>query len=254
MDYATAQLVLELQLQDLQDFEQAQHATYEQSSDAMHAVSVYGEELRRAVTSLSDQQLCRTLGQAAGEDFELIYVADEPGVAPICAACRESVATLDNLAAPCGHIYCHPCLSDLFRASTTDRSLFPPRCCNQNFPLQSARDILDSELLRLFDERSLEFSLSNPTYCVQCSTLVPPEQIVDHIASCIACKTSTCSLCKWSEYKGFCTEDTANQVFIDFAEENSWQRCYSCRRMVELTVGCNHVKYVHLILTLAIRF
>ena len=70
MDYATAQLLLELQLQDLQDLEQELHVADIASSDDMHAFSLYKNELQRAITSLSDQRLCQTLFQTVGEDIQ----------------------------------------------------------------------------------------------------------------------------------------------------------------------------------------
>ncbi|PVH71728.1 hypothetical protein DL98DRAFT_387736, partial [Cadophora sp. DSE1049] len=31
------------------------------------------------------------------------------------------------------------------------------------------------------------------------------------------------------------------QQVLQAADENGWQRCYSCRRLVELDIGCNHI-------------
>jgi hypothetical protein len=33
---------------------------------------------------------------------------------------------------------------------------------------------------------------------------------------------------------------------LQTADENGWQRCYSCRRLVELDLGCNHITFVSL--------
>lgn len=38
-----------------------------------------------------------------------------------------------------------------------------------------------------------------------------------------------------------CPEDMEMEDLLNAAAEKKWQRCYSCRRMVELTIGCNHI-------------
>lgn len=56
-----------------------------------------------------------------------------------CAACQEHVRFFDTARVPCSHEYCRECLQDLFRASMTDDSLFPPRCCRQPITTGSVR-------------------------------------------------------------------------------------------------------------------
>jgi hypothetical protein len=38
----------------------------------------------------------------------------------------------------------------------------------------------------------------------------------------------------------------ALQQALDAAEEHGWQRCFNCRRLVELEIGCNHITLVRL--------
>jgi hypothetical protein len=42
------------------------------------------------------------------------------------------------------------------------------------------------------------------------------------------------------------------QQLLEFANANEWQRCYSCKTIVELDTGCNHMTYVTTSLTLAL--
>ena len=63
MDYAIAHLTLDLQLQDLQVLIGEQHAVDMQPTDDSYAIALYRDELQRAITSISDWQLCRELGQ-----------------------------------------------------------------------------------------------------------------------------------------------------------------------------------------------
>lgn len=47
--------------------------------------------------------------------------------------------------------------------------------------------------------------------------------------------------CKARAHTGDCLNDPATRKLIAVAQENGWQRCYSCWRMVELEIGCNHI-------------
>jgi hypothetical protein len=38
--------------------------------------------------------------------------------------------------APCGHAYCDQCLKTVFILATKDEALWPPRCCQQAFPIE----------------------------------------------------------------------------------------------------------------------
>ena len=161
-----------------------------------------------------------------------------------CIICQEHSASHETLEAPCHHYYCRDCLSELFEASTLDESLFPPRCCRENIPLESAALLLDGDLVNLFSEKYLEFTSTNRTYCVgpECSKFIPPGQIINNIGTCSACQSKTCTLCKRNEHQNEdCPDDPETRKFHDFAQENEWQRCFSCKRMVELNIGCNHI-------------
>ncbi|OAP62769.1 hypothetical protein AYL99_01996 [Fonsecaea erecta] len=110
-----------------------------------------------------------------------------------CEACREPKKYFDVVAAPCNHEYCRDCLRDLFDASLTDESLFPPRCCRQSIPLDAVSIFLTSELKREFQQKEVEFSTPNRTYCsrTECSLFISAENIVDEIANCPSCAART---------------------------------------------------------------
>ena len=144
------------------------------------------------------------------------------------------------IAGPCQHEYCRDCIRDLFSASLTDESLFPPRCCRQNIPLKAVSIFLTKEIKKEFEKKKVEFGTPNRTYCSRptCSTFIKAENIVDEIAFCPDCTRQTCSVCKSEAHEGEdCPNDTALQQTLDLANESGWQRCYSCRRMVELDIG-----------------
>jgi hypothetical protein len=173
-----------------------------------------------------------------------------------CEACRDPKKYFDIIAAPCRHNYCRDCLRDLFKASLTDESLFPPRCCHLPIAVNSVDIFLTKELKEGFSVKEIEYGTPDRTYCSnpQCSAFIPPGYIDADIGTCTNCGTSTCITCKATAHVGDCPADYSLQELLHLAEENGWRRCYSCRRMVELDHGCNHMTSVvasRYVLTLA---
>ena len=162
-----------------------------------------------------------------------------------CTSCGEHKRSFETFRAPCGHHYCQECLTQLFELSTTDETLFPPRCCRQGIPLTLVRLYLSGELVQRFQKKTVEFRTSDRTYCSRptCSAFITPDSITGERARCTACFTSTCIFCKGTGHDGECPADTATQQVLQAAREQGWQRCYNCRRVVELDVGCNHMTY-----------
>ncbi len=160
-----------------------------------------------------------------------------------CAACNLDKPLSDFCQTPCGHFYCQECIQTLFELSTTDETLFPPRCCRLEIPFSSVKIYLTPALIQIFEKKSVEFQTSDRTYCSRqvCSTFIPPVDITGEQATCKQCGTQTCTICKNNAHDGDCPQDVATQQVLEIARENGWQRCYICRRLVELDVGCNHM-------------
>ncbi|MCJ1246159.1 hypothetical protein MMC30_003364 [Trapelia coarctata] len=158
-----------------------------------------------------------------------------------CIACREEVHFFDVLTVPCNHGYCRDCIVELFEASTSDESLFPPKCCQRQIPVDAT--FIPRDLISKFHAKSIEFSDPNRTYCYRetCSTYITPLHISGDKGTCPACHHQTCTLCKRDTHIGDCPNDPALQSLMALAAENGWIRCYSCHRMVELNTGCNHI-------------
>lgn len=163
-----------------------------------------------------------------------------------CVACQEGKPVFETLTAPCQHTYCRCCILQLFEAATTDESLFPPRCCRQTIPLDLVKVFLTKTTVVRFEAKAIEYKTQNRTYCSQqtCSAFIPATYICGEVAMCPDCHHTTCTVCKSASHKGDCPNDSALQSLIDTATANGWQRCYSCRRLVELELGCNHMTYV----------
>jgi hypothetical protein len=82
-----------------------------------------------------------------------------------CVACGDDAEFFNVACVPCQHEYCRSCLEALFKASITDESLFPPRCCRQPINLSTARLFLKSDLVHLYEKKKIEFETPNRTYC-----------------------------------------------------------------------------------------
>lgn len=160
-----------------------------------------------------------------------------------CTACDSTKPLFDICQTPCGHFYCQECIETLFELSTNDETLFPPRCCRKNIPLQSVKIYLSAAIVRQFEEKSIEFETSDRTYCSRpaCSSFIAAANFTGEQATCQDCGTQTCTICKNDTHDGDCPQDVATQQVLETARENGWQRCYNCRRLVELDVGCNHM-------------
>lgn len=166
-----------------------------------------------------------------------------------CIACRNEIKPIDMINAPCDHEYCLSCLEGLFKASMIDESLFPPRCCGTAFDMENVRTMLKSDLIQDFERKQIEFESTNKTYChsTVCSSFIPSSRIMGEVATCPDCELKTCTNCKSESHLDDCPRDTALQQLLLTAQENGWQRCHSCSRVIELNVGCNHMTLVALL-------
>ena len=163
-----------------------------------------------------------------------------------CTCCASWKPVTNVYQAPCGHGYCKDCLITLFQSSTIDEALFPPRCCRQVMPLPLVRQYLDSTLVQAFEQKAVEYRTSDRTYCSQstCSAFISVENFVNESGTCTMCGFLTCTICKANAHAGDCPQDTAMQQVLEVGKEAGWQRCQTCRRLVELTIGCYHMTYV----------
>ncbi|KAI7501662.1 hypothetical protein KC367_g2742 [Hortaea werneckii] len=162
-----------------------------------------------------------------------------------CIACTEMVSRQDLAKVPCGHTYCHDCVSEFFTSAMTDESLFPPRCCGEPLPLEVLAPFLGKDLTSRFRAKAVEFSTLNRTYChdVDCAAFIPPQTIKGETAQCPDCKQETCTTCKAASHLSDCPQDTALQQVLSVARDQGWQRC-TCGRMVIHGGGCDHMTCV----------
>lgn len=197
------------------------------------------------------QKECMEVGESSGwaairQGLSLTKDDGKASQERACVSCGDDIEFFDLARVPCGHEYCRPCLQELFRLAMGDDSLFPPRCCRQHITLGAIRMWLDKELAIAFYMKKMELDTPNRTYCSNkaCSEFIRADRIAHDVATCAKCATRTCTMCKGAAHRGDCPNDTALQQVLDVAEANKWQRCYSCFRVVELAMGCNHSKRI----------
>lgn len=167
-----------------------------------------------------------------------------------CDVCYEIYRAPFTILLPCADRYCIGCLKRLFLDATADESLFPARCCRQPIPLHYIQRQCSSDELESIQNAEIEFSTSDRTYCSNndCARFIKPMDITGSQANCPYCFTETCTACKAGFHEDTdCPADPALQATLTVANEQGWQRCYSCRTMVELDHGCNHMTQVPLI-------
>ncbi|KAE8140870.1 hypothetical protein BDV38DRAFT_279846 [Aspergillus pseudotamarii] len=160
-----------------------------------------------------------------------------------CCTCFENFESSDITHLPCGDFYCTDCLKSLFMRATKDEQLFPPRCCRQHIPLSLIAQQMTTEEKDAFQSAEIEFSTANRTYCsnTDCGRFIIPSNILSYEAKCQYCGSLTCTMCKSACHFDDCPEDTALQGTLELATNQGWQRCFSCKTMVELTTGCYHM-------------
>lgn len=184
------------------------------------------------------QQPCRVLLKQAREGLPIRH----------CHACEEPADEDDLLyehlyRATCLHDFCDACLARWSRAMLVDESVYPFRCC-QPIPVQEILAYLEPGLAAAVSARKLELETSDRLYCAEpeCSAFIPPSSVDDQFVVCGRCALRTCKLCKASDHGAAdCPQDTELQGVLDLGQDEQWQRCYVCRTMVSLEIGCNHM-------------
>lgn len=182
-----------------------------------------------------------------------------------CQVCLEKKDIDDMTRYRCGCMYCVQCLNQLFRVSFTTRALYPPKCgCLEQIEAAEVKSSFEEDVLDLFEKVPEEWWTENPTYCGQetCGAFIPASRFgeVDdkmvQFASCLSCNTMTCSKCKQTQAAhddlcGKCPRKTVSPELYKFVMKNKLSRCPSCKTLAELEEGCNSVRYVSVVSSLA---
>ncbi|KAH9871781.1 hypothetical protein J1614_006038 [Plenodomus biglobosus] len=151
----------------------------------------------------------------------------------------------------CGHRMCNSCLKRQFTLSVQDPQHMPPRCCTtEHIPLRYAERLFDDKFKVLWNKKYQEYTTANRLYCPAkgCGQWIKPSRIRMDLtygrkyARCGSCQTKVCALCNSKFHtRKECPKDEETNRLVEMAKEKGWQRCYSCKAVVELKEGCNHM-------------
>lgn len=169
-----------------------------------------------------------------------------PEKVQLCTICCDPIDG-PVIQVPCGHAYDKECLESLFRKATTDESLFPPRCCVTEIPLNIVRQHFDRSVVSAFESKSVEFSTKDRVYCYRsiCSAFLGSATSTSTAMKCHSCASVTCGSCKEElRIPGHICIPRIEQEVAHLAQEQQWQRCPDCHHLVELNQGCFHITCV----------
>ncbi|TFK33089.1 hypothetical protein BDQ12DRAFT_448731 [Crucibulum laeve] len=163
-----------------------------------------------------------------------------------CTVCTDLFEEIDCVKAPCTHDFCIACVITMVDNSLQDDEQFPPKCCQQNIPLDLMNPFLDAQTRSLFGTKSLELTIpaAHRVYCAAntCSTFLGSAQDNIDDMICYRCEAFTCSSCKQPAHVGEkCGEDGGTRSVREFAKQEGWQTCPNCNAVVEKTYGCHHM-------------
>lgn len=164
-----------------------------------------------------------------------------------CISCMESFTPSHNLRPACGHDWCSRCIVDLVTACLKDESLYPLRCCGQNFvESEILASLRDRRLYSQFRLKAQEFATPplQRVYCPEprCSSFLGPASNVKKSVACESCGEMVCLACKSVGHGDEdCVEQAALTELKELAREKGWQTCPGCHAVVELHFGCYHM-------------
>ena len=165
-----------------------------------------------------------------------------------CAACGDDVLHKDLMHLSCDHSYCNTCAAELVKLALRMNGTFPPSCC-KGLPI-TLGDIdghVPLGLVQLYQKEQDRIAKASSLCCAnrKCKTLIPAGEIDGLKGHCKVCLWNTCRICKGKCDEGHsCNERKERERLAKLAKENGWQTCYKCRTVVEISFGCNHMRFV----------
>lgn len=162
----------------------------------------------------------------------------------ICIACRET--SLELVRVHCGHLYCMVCLAAYVEASLTPTdSEFPPVCCKLPITPDIIKNSVLPDLFKRYTERKGQEFARCALYCAEqgCAVAIEQANIADNKGHCVACNRDTCKLCRlaWHGIEK-CPTNEEREKTMALSKSEGWQSCYKCSNMVELNMGCYHIR------------
>ncbi|KAI0824143.1 hypothetical protein BC628DRAFT_1379988 [Trametes gibbosa] len=209
------------------------------------ALSSYVPEEPESLPGLTpDDELERSAEVAAYQD----ECAPDPSPSPLelCVICGDVISsTLIRL--DCAHAMDPACLRAMFENAISAKALFePPRCCHIPVELSAVGEHLYPGLVDLFEEKMREFRVpvGERVYCHSCSSFLGPHTVFTATLYCSECTHTTCSSCREWAHPGEACQEAGEGPVLDLAKAQGWQRCVSCKHLVERRDGCPHMQCI----------
>ncbi len=167
-----------------------------------------------------------------------------------CASCLEDMSIKKLVDLTCQHKYCAPCFSQLVSTAMQNENFFPPKCCLQTIPTKLIQPHVPTDVKDLFKLKAKEYAVpaGERWYCPSpsCSKWMDRGKLSSSSPDsfkCPYCKFKICRICHAAAHDDDedCPQDFGLDATLEAAEREGWRRCYRCRAMVELTVGCRHI-------------
>ncbi|KAJ6264205.1 E3 ubiquitin-protein ligase [Drechslerella dactyloides] len=169
-----------------------------------------------------------------------------------CVACADMFSVREVVSLMCGHKYCEGCMKTMVMYASQQEGTMPPKCCNTNIQPGVIRRVLKTEEDKIeFSRKVIEYdtAIEKRLFCPKrkCGAFIPyhprKDQASPLIGTCQNCGTKACRICKEKAHKTTedCPEDTGLTAIIELSKDTGWKRCYRCRAMIELNLGCNHM-------------
>ncbi|KAJ5945733.1 E3 ubiquitin-protein ligase [Penicillium verhagenii] len=156
-----------------------------------------------------------------------------------CLACLEYLYTEDLIQCPCDHYYCAGCMSDFVKATLSDTSIFPPKCCDKLIPFPTIKPSLSKVVVRKYEDRLKEME-APPSICfnTECAKPIRAKNINDHIGFCTQCTRRTCTFCGKEAHFGDCKNKKEWDALQGMAKKKKMEGvpylqsvCGSCERL-----------------------
>lgn len=195
-----------------------------------------------------DRGFFKYLASRKGKEKALGCTDDDNSNTSECTGCFEDISNRKTALLSCRHRYCSGCFSQLVGIAVRTESTFPPKCCLQEIPRKTMLAHLSSKDIAHFDEKALEYAVAgNRYYCAspECAKWIDVRRArgFDGSLECPHCKSTVCKMCRGAAHatNKDCPNDFGLDATLKQAERAGWQRCYSCRAVVELNTGCRHI-------------
>jgi hypothetical protein len=162
-----------------------------------------------------------------------------------CVACGDDGLDEAFISVLCRHRFCKPCLAQYTESALQPGATFPPQCCGLPVTFGMVQKHLSPELAMRYGEKQRQIFSNCSLLCARrgCCVEIPENNITGNKGHCLACTGNTCKACRkvWHGDRP-CSIDPEREAILQLAKKEGWQSCYRCKNMVELNLGCFHMR------------